>query len=361
MNLPISTIAVDSGLVWETNVNASLSILDGHDHSTGKGVPISPNGMNINSDLSFNSNNGTDFRSVRFTPQPAVITQAADVGCVYVVGNELYYNDVTGGHQIQITLNGNVNAGAGSISGLPSGTASASFSAGVFIWQSATATAANMDAGSYVFRNATANSKGLTLSPPNAMAADYSITLPSLPASTLPLSIDTGGNIGAAPITAAQLAAAVAQALNPSGSIIAFGGSAAPSGYLLCDGSAVSRTTYSVLFSAIGTAYGIGNGTTTFNIPDCRGMFIRGVTGTSTNDPDALTRTSVNGGNAGNMVGSVQPDDFRSHIHNQGAGSGGSLGIPQAPNGITPFTNTTPTGGNETRPINIYFNYCIKT
>ncbi len=208
MGLPVSTIAGDSGFDWETNLNASLDIIDQHDHSPGRGVPISAGGININADLPFNGNNGTSFRSVRFTPQVSVLTLPADVGCLSVVGNELYYNDVTGGHQIQITLNGSVNAGSGSISGLPSGTASAAFSAGTFIWQSATSTAANMDAGSYIFRNSSANSKGLTLSPPAAMASNFGLTLPSLPGSTLPLTLDASGNIAASTITGSQIAAA---------------------------------------------------------------------------------------------------------------------------------------------------------
>lgn len=54
----------------------------------------------------------------------------------------------------------------------------------------------------------------------------------------------------------------------PTGSIVPFAGSTAPEGYLLCDGSAISRTTYSALFSVIGTTYGEGDGNTTFNIPD---------------------------------------------------------------------------------------------
>jgi microcystin-dependent protein len=55
---------------------------------------------------------------------------------------------------------------------------------------------------------------------------------------------------------------------NPTGAVLSFAGTAAPSGYLLCDGSAVDRTTYSDLYSTIGTAYGNGNGSTTFNVPD---------------------------------------------------------------------------------------------
>lgn len=58
-----------------------------------------------------------------------------------------------------------------------------------------------------------------------------------------------------------------------TGVINAFGGTTPPTGALLCDGSAVSRTTYAALFAIIGTTYGVGNGTTTFNVPDLRQRF----------------------------------------------------------------------------------------
>lgn len=54
----------------------------------------------------------------------------------------------------------------------------------------------------------------------------------------------------------------------PVGTVLVFAGSTAPTGYLLCDGSAVSRTTYSALFSVIGTTYGVGDGSSTFNLPN---------------------------------------------------------------------------------------------
>lgn len=56
----------------------------------------------------------------------------------------------------------------------------------------------------------------------------------------------------------------------PTGSILGFGGSSAPGGFLLCDGTAVSRTTYAALFTVVGTTYGVGDGSTTFNLPDLR-------------------------------------------------------------------------------------------
>ena len=63
---------------------------------------------------------------------------------------------------------------------------------------------------------------------------------------------------------------------NPTGLIRAYAGSSAPEGYLICDGSAVSRSTYAALFAVIGTAFGVGDGSTTFNIPDVRGRRIAG-------------------------------------------------------------------------------------
>ena len=63
----------------------------------------------------------------------------------------------------------------------------------------------------------------------------------------------------------------ISRALVPTGTVLAFAGSSAPSGFLLCDGRAVSRTTYTSLFSVIGTTYGSGDGSTTFNLPDMRG------------------------------------------------------------------------------------------
>ena len=65
--------------------------------------------------------------------------------------------------------------------------------------------------------------------------------------------------------------APAASSSNPSGMIVAYAGTAAPTGWLLCDGSAVSRVTYATLFGAIGTAYGVGDGSSTFNLPDLRG------------------------------------------------------------------------------------------
>jgi microcystin-dependent protein len=65
----------------------------------------------------------------------------------------------------------------------------------------------------------------------------------------------------------------------PVGMIVAFAASLPPTGWLICDGSAISRTTYATLFAVIGTEWGVGDGTNTFNVPDLRGRFGLGVSG----------------------------------------------------------------------------------
>lgn len=74
-------------------------------------------------------------------------------------------------------------------------------------------------------------------------------------------------------VTDADLANAMAATRVPSGSMTMFAGDNAPSGWLICDGSAIDRTTYADLFSILGTKYGLGNGTTTFNLPDLQNRF----------------------------------------------------------------------------------------
>jgi len=93
----------------------------------------------------------------------------------------------------------------------------------------------------------------------------------------------------------------------PPGTILPYGGATAPAGWLVCDGSAISRTVYPNLFSALSTAWGNGDGSTTFHLPDLRGRFIRGRDAGIARDPDRTTRAASNaGGNTGDAVGSVQ-------------------------------------------------------
>ena len=104
--------------------------------------------------------------------------------------------------------------------------------------------------------------------------------------------------------------------LVPPGTVVAYAGTTPPAGWLLCDGSTLSRTQYARLFAAIGTAHGAGNTVTTFNLPDYRGRFLRGRDGGAGRDPDRATRAAVNtGGNTGDNVGSVQLDQIQTHKH----------------------------------------------
>lgn len=146
----------------------------------------------------------------------------------------------------------------------------------------------------------------------------------------------------------------------PAGLVMHFANSTAPTGWLECNGAAVSRTTYAALFTAIGTLYGVGNGTTTFNLPDLRGQFLRGWDNGAGIDP-------------ARAIGSAQLDQFQGHQHSrQGFGSGTSptgangggvaaaiavSGPPDTVNG----TDGTPRSGSETRPRNIAMLPCIKT
>jgi microcystin-dependent protein len=90
------------------------------------------------------------------------------------------------------------------------------------------------------------------------------------------------------------------------GEIRAFAGTTPPDGWLLCDGSSVSRSTYAGLFYVISTAYGTADGTS-FNLPDLRGRFLRGADNGAGNDPNASSRSTIAaGGNTGDAVGSLQ-------------------------------------------------------
>lgn len=185
MGLTIPGVGVTSGPDWANDINVSLGLIDQHDHTPGNGVQITPAGINISSDLLFNNNNATNLRSSRFQVQASPLSAAADVGALYVSGVDLYYNDENG-NQIRITQGGAVSGSAGTITGLPSGTASAAFSAaqGTFVFQQATSTAANMDIGTLLLRypGSYPSPAGnyIALQAPASLATGYAFTLPNM-------------------------------------------------------------------------------------------------------------------------------------------------------------------------------------
>ncbi len=128
-----------------------------------------------------------------------------------------------------------------------------------------------------------------------------------------------------------------------------------PDGWLVCNGSEISRTTYNNLFTAIGTTFGSGNGSSTFKIPDLRGYFVRGW-------------DNGRGVDSGRSFGSTQTDTYKSHNH-----SITNAVVPYSTSTyITDFDDgngmvlwkdniqTSSSGGSETRPKNIALLPCIK-
>ena len=141
----------------------------------------------------------------------------------------------------------------------------------------------------------------------------------------------------------------------PAGTVISYASSTAPTGYLKCNGAAISRSTYSSLFSGIGTVFGAGDGSTTFNVPDLRGEFVRGW-----DDGRSI--------DTGRVFGSSQSDEFESHNHATSldgynvevqGGGGYTMGPGNRPQQAFTWSMTN-SGGTETRPRNLSLMYCIK-
>ena len=139
----------------------------------------------------------------------------------------------------------------------------------------------------------------------------------------------------------------------PAGAIYAMGTSTVPTGFLECNGAAVSRSTYATLFSTISTTFGAGDGSSTFNLPDLRGEFIRGW-------------DNSRGVDSGRSLGSTQDEAFKAHTHTyidqQNHSSGNYRWWKGGDNDcVAADKQTESTGGSETRPRNVALMYVIKT
>ena len=225
----------------------------------------------------------------------------------------------------------------------------------------------------------------VSLKSPSALSGNVDLTLPSSIVSGGFMQTDGSGNLSF------QIVAGV-----PSGAVFCIAVASVPSGYLECNGAAVSRTTFAALFAIIGTQYGSGNGSSTFNIPDLRGEFIRGFDngkGTDSGRSIATSQSDQNKQHNHSASGSV--GDHR-HAYAFAQGSGGTMGNNFGGSGINSVTqsggrlaeleqgggndgqdlrgftantdNTQPSltvsvgndGGGETRPRNIAMMYVIK-
>lgn len=166
----------------------------------------------------------------------------------------------------------------------------------------------------------------------------------------------------------------------PIGTVIAFTGTNDPPGWMFCDGRTLDKNDprFRALFDAIGTTHG-GDANPTFQIPDYRGMFLRGMDAGAGRDPDAARRTApgVNGsGNSGDAVGTAQQDALQTHQHDVSYTfrATGSNGTRDADDGNKKFNSDPPSAafsisiGNptnaraalETRPRNISVRWLIR-
>jgi microcystin-dependent protein len=176
---------------------------------------------------------------------------------------------------------------------------------------------------------------------------------------------------GESAASAAAAVAALAEVAPPS-ALMAFARNTAPAGWLKANGAAVSRTTYADLFSAIGTVFGVGDGATTFNLPDMRGEFLRGwddglgvdsgrafassqgfaMQGHHHSVTDVANKRTVDISAGGGIQGTVSgPPNFTTSTPSAAF----SIGNP-----TTDGVNGAPVTSAETRPRNVAMLYCIK-
>ncbi|MEM8780962.1 MAG: tail fiber protein [Cyanobacteria bacterium P01_G01_bin.49] len=133
-------------------------------------------------------------------------------------------------------------------------------------------------------------------------------------------------------------------------------------GWLVCDVEEYSESDYQELENTIGVYYGRPSRAGMFKVPDLRGRFVRGVDNGAGRDPDASSRSaSAEGGNTGDMVGSAQDDEFKSHTHvSTRENVPGDTNMASGTAGFQNYGDTHAAGGAETRPKNIYVNWIIK-
>lgn len=219
MNLALPTPGGDDG-VWDTELNAALTVIDAHDHTPGKGLLIPTAGLNLNTDVPFNNNKATELKAAQFQDAGTAPTGISNANQVQTASGDLWF---------------------------------------------------------------------------------------------------TNGSGVAVQITSGASTVAPATSNTPPGIVLPYAGSSAPAGYLLCDGTAVSRVTYSALFAVIGTAYGAGDTTTTFNLPNTSGRVPMGA-GTYTDSVSgSVTRTLAQQIGAEKHV--LVLNELASHNHGGGSHS----------------------------------------
>ncbi len=192
MSLPTPTPGVDPGPDYGNNNNQCFNIIDGHNHTPGSGVQITPLGLDINIDLPIGGNDLTQVGGIDFI-SPGTSSETLRLYTAPSTGggiDDLFFNDAAG-NVIQLTKAGIVNATAASIPGQ-------SYAGGTFTWKqgAGSTTPANFDIGSIIIRpNVAATTYGVELTPPSGISSQYDLVLPAIPSTTSILQLDNSGNI----------------------------------------------------------------------------------------------------------------------------------------------------------------------
>ena len=199
MNLPVPTITL--GPVWAEELNTALeTVIDSHDHSTGNGVRIRPNGLNINDTLDIQSNFLNNVAATRLTAQPTVLAGALDLRALFSFDGDLYYNNgsgapirITNGVAIDVST---VGAIGGDYSTTPAVINYANANQ-TYTFDIATNQRGSLDAGRITIRETgVASAQGIGLVSPSSLASGFDITLPAAtPASTQIMTLSDTGQV----------------------------------------------------------------------------------------------------------------------------------------------------------------------
>lgn len=262
--------------------------------------------------------------------------------CPLVNKTYIVYNNTSGGYAIT------VGGATGSTVSIPNGVTAQVYCDGTNFYSSQTGSAGNFTVnGNFSVGGTTALSGaltygGTTLS--NSVTGTGSMALSASPAFTGTPTAPTaaaGTNTTQIATTAFVLANGV-----PTGGLVMWSTSSAPSGFLLCDGSAVSRTTYATLFAVVGTTFGSGDGATTFNVPNYTNRMPYGTTiGATGGSADAIVVSHTHTGST---------DTAGVHTHNyQGSNYQPNNAAGSIPDWIGSSTMTTQSAGAHSHTLTI--------
>lgn len=198
MFLDLPEVSVTPGPQWSEAINVALGSegtgVSGHDHSSGKGVPVPSSGLNINADLDFQQWPAINLESTKYVTQTA---EPDGTHLTYFLADDFYVVDGNG-NSVRITENGAISAASfGGITGLVP-PASASFATDTFTWLYDTDKYALMATGPLIIRRSGETSpQPVILTPPASLAASYTLTFPpALPASNAYVYSNAGGALG---------------------------------------------------------------------------------------------------------------------------------------------------------------------